>query len=91
MIIIPCSQRRSCFDKLSTNGCSYPCKLFPVHPEPVEGRTLMDNPQLETVLRLAKSRHHLLCKAAQELSVGRSERDRKMANANIRERLNLAA
>ena len=52
MIIIHCSQRRSCFDKLSTNGCPYPGKLFSVHPEPVEGRTVMDNPQLETVLDL---------------------------------------
>jgi hypothetical protein len=49
MIISHCFQRSSCFDKLSTNGFPYLGKLFPVHPEPVEGRTLMDNPQLETV------------------------------------------
>jgi len=52
MIIIHCSQCRSCFDKLSTNGYSYLRKFFPVHSEPVEGRTGMNNPQLETVLLL---------------------------------------
>jgi len=52
MIIIHCSQPRSCFDKpvlskvegLGTNGFPSLGKLFSVHPEPVEGRTLMDNP-----------------------------------------------
>jgi hypothetical protein len=49
MSISHCSKRRSCFDKLSTNGFPYLGKLFSVHPEPVEGRTLMDKPQLETI------------------------------------------
>jgi len=37
-IISHCSQRRSCFNKLSTNGVPSPRKLFSVRPEPVEGR-----------------------------------------------------
>src|SRR5262245_48526742 len=41
-------------------------------------------------LRPAKRRHNLLRKTTKEFSVARGERDHKMSNADIGERLNLA-